>query len=263
MKVILYAQLENIHTHTPVLAPACYAMCDQIYAECKRFGKVYNISTVCAYGGGSMWEQQKACQEGAEIIVATPVGTVATPVGIVATLVGIVATPVGIVATLVGIVATLVGIVATLVGIVATPVGIVATLVGIVATLVGIVATLVGIVATLVGIVATLVGIVATPVGIVATPVGILVTLVGIVATPVGVVATLVGTAVDQWLERSPRRREVVGLILDRIITKMLKNGIRCFHAKRSAYKDRSGFSLLSNLVKKMRYIPPRMSDQE
>lgn len=46
----------------------------QIYHECKKFGRVYNIQTVCAYGGGSMWEQQKACQEGAEIIVATPVG---------------------------------------------------------------------------------------------------------------------------------------------------------------------------------------------
>jgi len=109
MKVILYAQLENILTHTPVLAPACYAMYDQIYAECKRFGKVYNISTVCAYGGGSMWEQQKACQEGAEIIVATPVGILVTPVGILVTPVGILVTPVGIVATPVGTVATLVG----------------------------------------------------------------------------------------------------------------------------------------------------------
>ena len=45
----------------------------QIYHETKKFGKVFNIKVVCAYGGGSMWEQQKACQEGAEIIVATPV----------------------------------------------------------------------------------------------------------------------------------------------------------------------------------------------
>ena len=45
----------------------------QIYQEAKKFGKVYNIKVVCAYGGGSMWEQSKACQEGAEIIVATPV----------------------------------------------------------------------------------------------------------------------------------------------------------------------------------------------
>ncbi|XP_070565800.1 ATP-dependent RNA helicase DDX42-like [Ptychodera flava] len=44
----------------------------QIYQECKRFGKAYNIHTVCAYGGGNMWEQTKACQEGCEILVATP-----------------------------------------------------------------------------------------------------------------------------------------------------------------------------------------------
>ena len=33
---------------------------------------MYNIKVVCAYGGGSLWEQCKACEEGAEIIVATP-----------------------------------------------------------------------------------------------------------------------------------------------------------------------------------------------
>ncbi|KAL4222426.1 ATP-dependent RNA helicase ddx42 [Mactra antiquata] len=54
-----------------ILAPT-RELSQQIYHECKKFGKVYNIKTVCAYGGGSMWEQQKACQEGAEIIVATP-----------------------------------------------------------------------------------------------------------------------------------------------------------------------------------------------
>ena len=31
------------------------------------------MRVVCAYGGGSLWEQCKACEEGAEIIVATPV----------------------------------------------------------------------------------------------------------------------------------------------------------------------------------------------
>jgi len=41
----------------------------------KKFGKVYNINVVCAYGGGSMYEQSRACEEGAEIIVATPVST--------------------------------------------------------------------------------------------------------------------------------------------------------------------------------------------
>ncbi|KAK7010200.1 ATP-dependent RNA helicase DDX42, partial [Biomphalaria glabrata] len=54
-----------------ILAPT-RELSQQIYHECKKFGKVYNINVVCAYGGGSMWEQSKACQEGAEIIVATP-----------------------------------------------------------------------------------------------------------------------------------------------------------------------------------------------
>ncbi|RUS76863.1 hypothetical protein EGW08_015373 [Elysia chlorotica] len=54
-----------------ILAPT-RELSQQIYHEAKRFGKVYNINVVCAYGGGSMWEQSKACQEGAEIIVATP-----------------------------------------------------------------------------------------------------------------------------------------------------------------------------------------------
>ncbi|XP_064613626.1 ATP-dependent RNA helicase DDX42-like [Liolophura sinensis] len=54
-----------------ILAPT-RELSQQIYHEAKRFGKVYNIQVVCAYGGGSMWEQSKACQEGAEIIVATP-----------------------------------------------------------------------------------------------------------------------------------------------------------------------------------------------
>jgi ATP-dependent RNA helicase DDX42 len=46
----------------------------QVYQEAKRFGKVYNVNVVCAYGGGSKWEQQNALAEGAEIVVATPVG---------------------------------------------------------------------------------------------------------------------------------------------------------------------------------------------
>ena len=44
----------------------------QIYQEAKKFGKVYNIRVVCCYGGGSKWEQSKALEGGAEIIVATP-----------------------------------------------------------------------------------------------------------------------------------------------------------------------------------------------
>lgn len=44
----------------------------QIYNETKKFGKVYNINVVCCYGGGSKWEQSKALEQGAEIVVATP-----------------------------------------------------------------------------------------------------------------------------------------------------------------------------------------------
>ena len=40
-------------------------------------------------------------------------------------------------------------------------------------------------------------------------------------------------------------------------------SGTRCFLVQRSAYKDRSGFSLLSNLVKKKIWIPSGMSDRE
>ncbi|KAG8222220.1 hypothetical protein J437_LFUL001418 [Ladona fulva] len=44
----------------------------KIYQEAKKFGKVYNIQVVCCYGGGSKWEQSKALEGGAEIVVATP-----------------------------------------------------------------------------------------------------------------------------------------------------------------------------------------------
>ncbi|XP_048870397.1 ATP-dependent RNA helicase DDX42 [Brienomyrus brachyistius] len=47
-------------------------LCQQIHAECKRFGKAYNLRSVAVYGGGSMWEQAKALQEGTEIVVCTP-----------------------------------------------------------------------------------------------------------------------------------------------------------------------------------------------
>lgn len=44
----------------------------QIYSEAKKFGKVFNLEMVCAYGGGSKWEQSKAFEAGAEITIATP-----------------------------------------------------------------------------------------------------------------------------------------------------------------------------------------------
>ena len=44
----------------------------QIYAEAKKFGKVFNLEVVCAYGGGSKYEQSKAFEAGAELAIATP-----------------------------------------------------------------------------------------------------------------------------------------------------------------------------------------------
>ncbi|ULU01479.1 hypothetical protein L3Y34_001664 [Caenorhabditis briggsae] len=45
----------------------------QVYQEAKRFCKVYNINVICAYGGGSKWEQSNELQnEGAEMVVCTP-----------------------------------------------------------------------------------------------------------------------------------------------------------------------------------------------
>lgn len=44
----------------------------QIYSEAKKFGKVYGLQVVCAYGGGNRYEQSKAFDAGAEIAIATP-----------------------------------------------------------------------------------------------------------------------------------------------------------------------------------------------
>ncbi|CAI5446006.1 unnamed protein product [Caenorhabditis angaria] len=45
----------------------------QVYQEAKKFCKIYNINVICAYGGGSKWEQSNELQnEGAELVVCTP-----------------------------------------------------------------------------------------------------------------------------------------------------------------------------------------------
>lgn len=54
-----------------ILAPT-RELSQQIYMEAKKFGKVYNVRVCCCYGGGSKWEQSKALEGGAEIVVATP-----------------------------------------------------------------------------------------------------------------------------------------------------------------------------------------------
>lgn len=44
----------------------------QVYGEAKRFSNSYKLSIVCAYGGGSKYEQSRDLESGADIIVATP-----------------------------------------------------------------------------------------------------------------------------------------------------------------------------------------------
>uniref|UniRef100_A0A915NHS5 RNA helicase n=1 Tax=Meloidogyne floridensis TaxID=298350 RepID=A0A915NHS5_9BILA len=45
----------------------------QVYNEAKRYTSLYNIALVCAYGGGSKYEQKKALENGAELVIGTPV----------------------------------------------------------------------------------------------------------------------------------------------------------------------------------------------
>lgn len=44
----------------------------QVYGEAKKFANSYKIAVVCAYGGGSKYEQSRDLEAGAEIVVATP-----------------------------------------------------------------------------------------------------------------------------------------------------------------------------------------------
>ena len=58
-----------------VLAPT-RELCIQIHQECKKFTRAFRLRVVCAYGGGNMYEQEKALTAQCEIIVATPVSLV-------------------------------------------------------------------------------------------------------------------------------------------------------------------------------------------
>jgi len=44
----------------------------QVYGEARKFSASYKLSVVCAYGGGSKFEQSRDLEAGAEIVVATP-----------------------------------------------------------------------------------------------------------------------------------------------------------------------------------------------
>ncbi|XP_038140862.1 ATP-dependent RNA helicase DDX42 isoform X2 [Cyprinodon tularosa] len=74
MLVHIMDQKELEQGEGPIAVIVCPTreLCQQIHAECKRFGKAYSLRSVAVYGGGSMWEQAKALQEGAEIVVCTP-----------------------------------------------------------------------------------------------------------------------------------------------------------------------------------------------
>ncbi|RZF35463.1 hypothetical protein LSTR_LSTR012157 [Laodelphax striatellus] len=65
----LQKEMDHIGLDSPL--PLANLSCT-IYNEAKKFGKVYNVNVVCCYGGGSKWEQSKALEGGAEIVVATP-----------------------------------------------------------------------------------------------------------------------------------------------------------------------------------------------
>lgn len=54
-----------------VLAPT-RELCIQIHQECRKFTKAFKLRVVCAYGGGNMYEQEKALTSQCEIVVATP-----------------------------------------------------------------------------------------------------------------------------------------------------------------------------------------------
>uniref|UniRef100_A0A0K0EJT5 RNA helicase n=1 Tax=Strongyloides stercoralis TaxID=6248 RepID=A0A0K0EJT5_STRER len=44
----------------------------QVFTECRKYGKPFNLKTVCAYGGGNKYEQGKDLKEYSDIVVCTP-----------------------------------------------------------------------------------------------------------------------------------------------------------------------------------------------
>jgi superfamily II DNA/RNA helicase len=43
----------------------------QIYSEARKYGKHHGLRVACCYGGGSKFEQSKALEAGAEIVIAS------------------------------------------------------------------------------------------------------------------------------------------------------------------------------------------------
>uniref|UniRef100_A0A0N5B548 RNA helicase n=1 Tax=Strongyloides papillosus TaxID=174720 RepID=A0A0N5B548_STREA len=44
----------------------------QVFSECRKYGRPFNIKSVCAYGGGNKYEQAKDLKEYADLVVCTP-----------------------------------------------------------------------------------------------------------------------------------------------------------------------------------------------
>ncbi|CEF67996.1 ATP-dependent RNA helicase DDX42 [Strongyloides ratti] len=44
----------------------------QVFTECRKYGRPFDIKTVCAYGGGNKYEQTKDLKEYSDIVVCTP-----------------------------------------------------------------------------------------------------------------------------------------------------------------------------------------------
>lgn len=65
-------QLEKKDGPIGLIVAPTRELCQQIHQECRKFGRVFNIQTCCCFGGGNMYEQQKALTAGCEIVVATP-----------------------------------------------------------------------------------------------------------------------------------------------------------------------------------------------
>ena len=67
------AELEQGDGPIALICAPTRELCQQIYVEARRFGKVYNIKACAVFGGGNKYEQTKALQGCPEIVVATPV----------------------------------------------------------------------------------------------------------------------------------------------------------------------------------------------
>lgn len=82
-KTLAYIWPAIVHImHQPELAPGdgpialivlpTRELAIQVFNEARKYTALYNIAVVCAYGGGSKYEQTKELEAGAELVIATP-----------------------------------------------------------------------------------------------------------------------------------------------------------------------------------------------